>query len=243
MEYIAVLFSGLNGGLVAVRKHYDLFSILVTAWATALGGGIVRDILLGIYPPVGISDHTLILIALAAGFLVAWIHPELESLKWSMLITDAVGVALFAVNGTVKGLSYGMSGMTAVFLGVLTAIGGGTIRDIIVGQIPSIIRDKHMYATPAIGACICAVFIYRGQLNHFYSSSVESILNLLVIVAVVAIRLASLKYNIFVPGAMQRHHNHLDYTRKLIHRNNKSSKAKYKHEKGQSHQSETTLRK
>ena len=98
IEYLAVFCSGLMGGLCAVRKNYDLFAMLITAWLTALGGGIIRDVMLGSLPPVGISDRGFVLTALVSGLAIAVIHPEVDKLRWSMLTIDALAVGLFAVN-------------------------------------------------------------------------------------------------------------------------------------------------
>ena len=144
IEYLAVFCSGLMGGLCAVRKNYDLFAMLITAWLTALGGGIIRDVMLGSLPPVGISDRGFVLTALVSGLAIAVIHPEVDKLKWSMLTIDALAVGLFAVNGTSKALDLGTSGMTAVFMGMFTALGGGLVRDMLLNDVPMIIRDKHL---------------------------------------------------------------------------------------------------
>ena len=160
IEYLAVFCSGLMGGLCAVRKNYDLFAMLITAWLTALGGGIIRDVMLGSLPPVGISDRGFVLTALVSGLAIAVIHPEVDKLRWSMLTIDALAVGLFAVNGTSKALDLGTSGMTAVFMGMFTALGGGLVRDMLLNDVPMIIRDKHLYAVPsasdACSPCSCA---------------------------------------------------------------------------------------
>ena len=98
IEYLATFCCGMCGGLAAVRKGYDIFAILVTTWLTALGGGIIRDVLLGIAPPVGVSDKGLVIVALLASVAVAVCHPEINRLKWSMLSLDALALGLYAVN-------------------------------------------------------------------------------------------------------------------------------------------------
>ena len=162
IEYLAVFCSGLMGGLCAVRKNYDLFAMLITAWLTALGGGIIRDVMLGSLPPVGISDRGFVLTALVSGLAIAVIHPEVDKLRWSMLTIDALAVGLFAVNGTSKALDLGTSGMTAVFMGMFTALGGGLVRDMLLNDVPMIIRDKHLYAVPSAVGCVLTVFVCRG---------------------------------------------------------------------------------
>ena len=90
IEYLATFCCGMVGGLAAVRKGYDIFAILVTTWLTALGGGIIRDVLLGALPPAGVSDKGLVITALLAAVAVAIIYPEVDKLKWSMLSLDAL---------------------------------------------------------------------------------------------------------------------------------------------------------
>ena len=106
IEYLATFCCGMCGGLAAVRKGYDIFAILVTTWLTALGGGIIRDVLLGIAPPVGVSDKGLVIVALLASVAVAVCHPEINRLKWSMLSLDALALGLYAVNGTSKAMMW-----------------------------------------------------------------------------------------------------------------------------------------
>ena len=104
VEYVAVGCCGMVGGLWAIRKKYDVFAIITTSWITALGGGIVRDVLLGALPPVGIADHGFVIAGLLSGIIVAIAHPEIDKWRWFMLTIDALALGLFAVNGTAKGL-------------------------------------------------------------------------------------------------------------------------------------------
>lgn len=209
IEYVAVLCCGMVGGLSAVRKHYDLFAIVVTAWLTALGGGIIRDVLLGALPPVGISDRGFVLTGLLSGLLVAVIHPEVDKLKWSMLTLDALALALFAVNSTEKAMMYGMSGMTSVFLGMAAALGGGLIRDMLLNEVPVVIRDKHWYAVPSAVGCVLTVFVCKARDAGFIGSVAETALGVAIVVLVVALRLLSVRFNLTVPGAVARHNAHL----------------------------------
>ncbi len=167
VEYLAIFSCGMAGGLAAIRKGYDVFTIIITAWLTALGGGMIRDILLGAVPPVCISDRVSVITALLAGCTVAVIHPEVDKLKWSMLTIDALALGLFAVNGTSKGLVYNTSGMTAVFLGTFTAMGGGMIRDILLNEVPMVIRDRHWYIVPAVIGSMLTVPVWRWHARGF----------------------------------------------------------------------------
>ncbi|RSX53853.1 hypothetical protein D2E25_0159 [Bifidobacterium goeldii] len=205
IEYLAIFCSGLMGGLCAVKKNYDLFAMMITAWLTALGGGIIRDVMLGSLPPVGIADKGFVITALVSGLVVAVIHPEVDNLKWSMLSIDALSVGLFAVNGTAKAMIMGTSGMTAVFMGMFTALGGGLVRDMLLNDVPMIIRDKHWYAIPSAVGCVLTVLVMKGVQAGVMSFSVEVGLDCAIVVIVVVLRLLSVKFNITLPGAMERH--------------------------------------
>ena len=189
IEYLAILCWGLSGGLAAIRKGYDIFTIMLCGWLTALGGGLVRDVMLGALPPVGITDKGYVLTTLFSGIIVVVAHPEITKLKWTMTVIDALGLGLFAVSGTAKALAYGSSGMTAVFLGMFTALAGGLIRDIFIGDVPMIIRDKHLYAVPSFIGCILTVLVWRGVSYGWFDMRSEMLLDVLIVIIVVALRL------------------------------------------------------
>lgn len=209
VEYLAIFCCGMAGGLAAIKRHYDVFTIIITAWLTALGGGIIRDVLLGAIPPVGISDKVSVATALASGCTVAIIHPEVERLKWSMLSIDALALGLFAVNGTSKALMYNTSGMTAVFLGTFTAMGGGLIRDILLNEVPMVIRDRHWYIMPAVIGSILTVIVWRCEAHQYITNHVEMICDVIIVGLVVAMRICSVKFNWQLPGAVARSQIHL----------------------------------
>lgn len=209
IEYLAVFCSGLAGGLAAVRKHYDIFSILVIAWVTALGGGIVRDVLLGAVPPVGITDRGLVFSALASGIVVALAYLEISHFTWTLIIVDAMALGLFAVNGTAKAMAYNTSGMTAVFMGMITALAGGLIRDMLINEVPIIIRDKHWYAVPSFLGCVLTVIVGKFVKAGLLDVTREMVFDLLIVIVVVAMRILSVKFNIMLPGAAKRTHMHL----------------------------------
>ncbi|MCI1832882.1 MAG: TRIC cation channel family protein [Bifidobacterium sp.] len=218
IEYLAVFCCGLIGGLSAIRKGYDLFAILITSWLTALGGGIVRDVLLGALPPVGISDKGFVLTALASGLVVAVAHPEVDTLHWSMLTIDALALGLFAVNGTEKALVYHTSGMTAVFMGMFTALGGGLIRDTLLNEVPVIIRDRHWYAVPAFIGCVLTVMVTRLQMTGRLDFTESMICDVSIVIMVVLLRILSVKFNLMLPGAVPRHEVHLPSQSRYLRR-------------------------
>ena len=215
IEYLATFCCGMVGGLAAVRKGYDVFAILVTTWLTALGGGIIRDVLLGALPPAGVSDKGLVVTALLAAVAVAVIHPEINKLKWSMLSLDALALGLYAVNGTSKAMMYHMSGTTAVFLGMFTALGGGLIRDMLINEVPMVIRDRHWYAVPSAVGCVLTVLVCKGVNLGVVSFAAEVVLDVLLMVGM---RLISVIFDIQLPGALVRHNTYLPSEAKYLKR-------------------------
>lgn len=150
LDLVGVFAFALSGGLAAVRKRFDLFGVLVLSGAAGLGGGVLRDLLIGATPPVGVSDWRLVTAALAAGVTTFFLHPGIERSRRAVNILDGIGLGFFAVAGTLKALQLGQEPLTAVLVGVLTGVGGGMIRDILSGEAPSILAPSELYAFPAI---------------------------------------------------------------------------------------------
>jgi uncharacterized membrane protein YeiH len=161
LDLIGVFAFALSGGLVAVRKRLDLFGVLVLAGATGLGGGILRDLLIGFIPPIGISDWRLVATALAAGVVTFVYHPGVERLARLVKVLDAVGLALFAVGGALLALARpGIPPLAAIIVGTITAVGGGALRDVLVGQVPEVLR-RELYALPALLGSTIVVVAYE----------------------------------------------------------------------------------
>ncbi|HEY8010015.1 MAG TPA: trimeric intracellular cation channel family protein [Rudaea sp.] len=147
----------LSGAMAGVKHKLDLFGVLVLSFAAANTGGIVRDILIGAVPPGAISDWHYLGVSLAAGF-VTFYFPARITQRWNpVLLFDAAGLALFAVVGAQKALVYGLNPVMATLLGMLTGIGGGMARDILLAEIPTVLRTD-LYALAALaGAAIVVV--------------------------------------------------------------------------------------
>ena len=168
LDLLGVFAFGLSGGLVAVRKRLDLFGVLVLAGATGIGGGVLRDLLIGRIPPFGISDWRLVAAAIAAGVVTFVFHPGVERLSRLVKVLDALGLAVFAVGGALLALATaGIPPLTAIIVGVLTAVGGGALRDVLAGQVPEVLR-RELYALPArLGATIVVVAYEVGFISPF----------------------------------------------------------------------------
>jgi len=168
LDLVGVFVFALSGGLVAVKKRLDLFGVLVLACAAALGGGIMRDLLIGSVPPVGISDWRLLTAAALGGLVTFLFHPGVERVTRFVRVLDAAGLAAFAVSGSLKAVTTpGVSPVAAVLVGVITAIGGGIVRDLLAGQVPEVLR-RELYALPAmLGSIIVVVAAQLGSLQDW----------------------------------------------------------------------------
>ncbi len=148
----------LNGALTALRlAKLDVVGVVTLGMVTALGGGIVRDILLGSLPPATFNDWRYLAVA-AIGSLVAFTFGRrLDRVAGPILVMDAAGLSLFAVSGASKALEFGVGLGQAVILGAITGVGGGTIRDVLIRRVPVVLRSE-LYAVPALaGALVVAV--------------------------------------------------------------------------------------
>jgi uncharacterized membrane protein YeiH len=154
LNLIGTFVFGLSGGILTVRKQMDLFGVLVLSVVAALGGGMMRDVLLGHTPPATLNDWRYIAVAAGAGVLVFVDHGRVW--RWQPLILsfDAAGLGLFTVTGTVAALAAHLSLVASASLGMPTGIGGGVLRDILAGEVPFVLR-KEIYALASlVGALI-----------------------------------------------------------------------------------------
>lgn len=149
-DLAGTLVFAVEGGLRAAGAGLDVFGVLVLGLATAIGGGIVRDVLLGDVPPVALRSQVVLLVALGGGgvaFVLARAGVELSGDALALL--DALGLSLFAVSGAGKALDHGAAPLTAMMLGTMSGIGGGTTRDVLLGEVPLVLRAE-VYATAAV---------------------------------------------------------------------------------------------
>src|SRR3954470_6862606 len=183
---------GLSGGLAAVRAKLDLFGIVVLAGVVGLAGGITRDLLIGV-PPATLPHWGYLAAAAAAGLVCFFGRPVLERMLRSVLVFDAIGLGLFCVTGATKALDFGVGPVPAVLLGAITGIGGGMLRDVLLRDVPTVLRHE-LYAIPALlGAAVLVVAQKSGS-----DSPIFPVLGAAVCVGV---RLVGLKYRINVPIA------------------------------------------
>jgi uncharacterized membrane protein YeiH len=163
LDLVGTFVFALSGAMSGVRHRLDLFGVLVLSFAAGNAGGLTRDLLLGATPPPGISDWRYIGVSLAAGLLTFFCAPIIRRLRSSVLVLDAAGLALFAVSGTLKALAAGLNPVAAMLLGVLTGVGGGMLRDVLVSEVPAVLRGE-LYASAALAGTAVVVL---GRLARF----------------------------------------------------------------------------
>ena len=147
----------LSGGIAAVKYRLDVFGVLALSVAAGTFGGIMRDVLIGAVPPATLQDWRYLgVCVLAGGVTIVW-SPRLCRLQNAVLVFDAGGLALFAVAGAGKALAYHLAPVPAALLGMLTGIGGGVVRDVLVAEVPVVLR-RDIYAVAALaGASVLVV--------------------------------------------------------------------------------------
>ncbi len=162
IDLFGVAVFAISGALVAGRKQMDLFGVIVLAIVTGIGGGTLRDLLLGSTPVFWIHDPTYILVAAGAAILTVVSAPFLSHRQNLLLVADAIGLAFFCVLGAAKALEAGTGPLIAMLMGVMTGVVGGLIRDLLAGEVPLILR-RDLYATAAVaGAGLFALLTTLG---------------------------------------------------------------------------------
>lgn len=152
----------LSGGIAGVRQNLDIFGILVLSFAASTFGGITRDVLIGAAPPAALEDWRYLAVSQVAGLICFFWSTAIAKLRNPVRILDAAGLALFAVSGTEKALAFGLSPVMAALLGMLTGIGGGVARDVLLADVPAVLRSD-LYAVAALAG---AVVVVGGSLLH-----------------------------------------------------------------------------
>ncbi|WP_035855839.1 trimeric intracellular cation channel family protein [Cryptosporangium arvum] len=195
LNLLGTFVFGLSGGLAAVRANLDLFGVLVLAAVVALAGGIARDVLIGT-PPATFRDWRYLAAVTAAGLVCFFAGHVLERAESSVTVFDALGLGLFAVTGASKALQFGLGPAQAIILGAVTGIGGGMLRDVLLREVPAVLREG-LYAVPALlGAAVLVVAHRAGS-----SSAVFAVVGAVVCIVV---RLVGWKYQVNAPTPKRR---------------------------------------
>ena len=162
-DLLGTFVFGIEGATAAIAADLDLLGLMVLAFATALAGGIIRDLLVGALPPASIRNWRYAAVAFLAAFVVFfWSRFVTHIPNPVLVVADAAGLSLFAVAGAAKALEFGIPPLIAVLMGGITGVGGGTVRDILLARVPTVLRSD-VYAVAALaGAAVMIAALRMG---------------------------------------------------------------------------------
>jgi uncharacterized membrane protein YeiH len=184
--------AGLSGGAAAVRARLDIFGVVVLAAVVGLAGGIARDLLIGV-PPATFRDWRYLVAAGSPGLVAFYAGPALDRMRTSVLLFDAGALGIFCVTGATKALDYGLGAAQAVLLGAITGIGGGILRDVLLREVPVVLR-QDLYAVPALlGAGVLVAARKLGVTNPFVPGVAAAIC--------ITVRVLAIQYGVDAPIA------------------------------------------
>jgi uncharacterized membrane protein YeiH len=161
-DLLGVAVFAASGASAGVVKRLDLFGVVFVGFVAALGGGILRDLVIDTVPPLAFDDWRYIAVAAVTSVLVFYLHPQLARLRRVVLLLDAAGLGLFTVTGTLKALDADVPAVGACVIGMLTAIGGGLGRDLLLGEIPVVLR-REIYAVASLVGAVVVVVVDRAD--------------------------------------------------------------------------------
>ena len=171
LDLVGTFVFALSGAFAGVKRRLDLFGVLVLSFVAGNAGGITRDLLIGATPPAAISDWRYLAVSLLAGVFTFWC-PSVVNREWSpVLVFDGAGLGLFAVSGAQKALEYGLNPVMAALLGMLTGIGGGMTRDVLLAEVPTVLK-ADLYAVAALAG---AAVVVIGDALRLPSSAVTAV--------------------------------------------------------------------
>lgn len=156
LQLVGIGVFAASGALAAVRSRLDVFGVAVVGVTTALGGGVIRDVLLGVHPPTALRHWPDLVVPLVVSLVVFRLHPQIVRLRRAMLLADAVGLGLFTTSSTATALSLGVPRYDAWLLGMTVGIGGGVIRDLLLREIPVVLR-REIYALASLAGGVLVV--------------------------------------------------------------------------------------
>ncbi|MCL8008894.1 trimeric intracellular cation channel family protein [Gelidibacter japonicus] len=200
LDILGTIAFAISGVSVAMNKKMDPFGVLIIAFVTAVGGGTLRDVLIGVTPVTWMTNMTYVYVIFAATVFTVIFKQKINYLRTSLLLFDSIGIGLYTVVGIEKGLSAGLHPFICISLGTITACFGGVIRDILSNEIPVIFRTKEIYAT----ACIL------GGITYFLLRQLPIDDNVVFMIAgavVISVRLIAVKFKISLPNLYKNEHN------------------------------------
>lgn len=172
IDLIGTFVFAVEGAMAAAQSNLDILGVMVLAFATALGGGIIRDVLIGAVPPNSIRDWRYPAAAFAGGAVVFFQSSFVDKVPESLILTlDAAGLALFAVAGAAKALDFNIHPFLATLMGGITGVGGGTVRDVLLARIPSVLRSD-VYAAAALAGAAAMILSLRLKMRPAVATTI-----------------------------------------------------------------------
>jgi uncharacterized membrane protein YeiH len=191
VDILGTIAFAISGVLVAMEKKLDLFGVSIVAFVTAIGGGTLRDLLIGNTPVVWMRDSVYVFTILGTVILAIFFRSKLKYLRTSLFLFDTIGIGLYTMVGIEKGLTAGLLPVICIALGTITASFGGVIRDILCNEIPVIFR-KEIYATACLLGGASYFLLRKFPINDQYAY-------LAAILIVIGIRILAVKFKIALP--------------------------------------------
>jgi len=198
IDILGTIAFAISGVLVALNKKMDPFGVLIIAFVTAIGGGTLRDVMIGVQPVSWMTNMTYVYVIFAATVFAVLLRNKINYLRTSLFLFDTIGIGLYTVVGIEKGIGVGLHPIICISLGTVTACFGGVIRDILCNEIPVIFR-KEIYAT----ACILGGFTYF-LLRQFMADT--NFIFVIAGVVVIVVRLIAVKFKISLPSLYKEEH-------------------------------------
>jgi uncharacterized membrane protein YeiH len=195
LDLVGTFVFAVSGAVSGVKHRIDLFGVLVLSFVAATAGGIVRDVLIGAVPPAAIQDWRYITLSLVAGLTTFFWYPLINRMKSPVQIFDALGLGLFAISGAGKAIAFHLGPGAAVLMGVLTGIGGGMARDLLVSEVP-VVFTAELYAVAALAG---AAVVVGGDVFFPRSTPIAAVGGLVCVV----LRLLAIRNRWKLPVAQQ----------------------------------------
>ncbi|GAA4281012.1 trimeric intracellular cation channel family protein [Gaetbulibacter aestuarii] len=192
IDILGTMAFAISGVLIAMEKRMDLFGILIIAFVTAIGGGTLRDLLIGVTPVSWMGDITYTYVIIGSALLAILFKDKIYYLRTSLFLFDTIGIGLYTVVGVEKGIHAGLHPIICIALGMITASFGGVLRDTLCNEIPVIFR-REIYATACIlGGITYFILIYLGVKNDYIFMVAGAV--------VILVRLLAVKLKIALPS-------------------------------------------
>ncbi|MBK5208487.1 MAG: trimeric intracellular cation channel family protein [Flavobacteriaceae bacterium] len=191
LDILGTIAFAISGALVAMNKKMDPFGVFIIAFVTAVGGGTLRDVLIGNQPVIWMTDITYVFLISSSVFIAILFRKKLKHLQKSLFLFDAIGLGVFTITGTEIGINAHFHPIISIALATMTASFGGVIRDILCNEVPVLFR-KEIYATACIFGSIAFIILHHLNID-------QTIVNVSTTLIVIAIRLIAVKYKLSLP--------------------------------------------